>query len=117
MKTLQSLSLQSLFKVGDRFKTSLVPTCKMTYSGYYLKIGFILSCMSLTLAPEKLFTLTLCFRDSRPGCKPETTESCIFLWPWTVFTIVRCYFIIYISVSLMQIDESMDSSLACVFGE
>ena len=31
--------------------------------------------MSLTLAPEILFTLTLCFWDSKPGCRPETIES------------------------------------------
>ena len=47
----------------------------MMYSGLRRKIGFILSCMSLTLAPEKLFTLTLHFWDSRHGCIPETIES------------------------------------------
>ena len=31
--------------------------------------------MSLELAPENLFILTLRFWDNRPGCKPETIES------------------------------------------
>ena len=47
----------------------------MMYSGLCHKIGFILLRMSLTLALEKLFTLTLRFWDSRPGCRPEITES------------------------------------------
>ena len=55
----------SSISFGGRFKISLVPACKMMYSGLCRKIGFILSCMSLTLAPEKLFALTLCFWD--PG--------------------------------------------------
>ena len=85
MMTLQSLFISSIFVLsskilsrisfGGSFKAWLVPTCKIMYSGLRRKIGFILSCMFLTLAPEKLFTLTLCFWDSRPGCKPETTES------------------------------------------
>ena len=59
---------------GGRFRASLVLTYKMMYSGLYRKIGLILLGMSLTLAPFTL-TVTLCFQDSRPGCKPETTES------------------------------------------
>ena len=47
----------------------------MMYSGLCHKIGFILLRMSLTLALEKLFTLTLRFWDSKPGCRPETIES------------------------------------------
>ena len=84
MITLQSLFISSIFlssskisssvSFSGRFKASLVPTCKMIYSGLCRKIGFILSCMSLTLAPEKRFTLTLHFWDSRPGCRPETIE-------------------------------------------
>ena len=54
---------------------SLVPARKMMYSDLHRKIGFILPCMSLTLTPEKFFTVTLRFWDSKPGCNPETTES------------------------------------------
>ena len=43
----------------------------------------MLSCMSLTLPPEKNFTLTLRFWDSRPGCRPETIESpAMQIVPW-----------------------------------
>ena len=45
------------------------------YSGLCRRIGFISSYMSLTLVPEKIFTLTLRFQDSRPGCRPERIES------------------------------------------
>ena len=94
-KTLSSISF------GGRFKASLVPICEMIYSGLRCKIGFIWLCMSLALTPEKFFTLTLRFWDSRPGCRPETTESpamqVVPFWPWRVFTIVRCHIIIYIS--------------------
>ena len=50
-----------------RTKALLVLTCKMIYSGFCRKIGFILSCMSLSLVLKKLFTLTLGFLDSRHG--------------------------------------------------
>ena len=59
-----SSKILSSISFGGRFKASLVPTCKMMYSGLCRKIGFILSCMSLTLAPEKFFALTLCFWDA-----------------------------------------------------
>ena len=85
MMTLQSLFISSIFflssnilssiSFGGKFKASLVPMCQMMYSGLCRRIGFILSCMSLTLAPEKLFTLTLRFRDSKPGSRPERIES------------------------------------------
>ena len=96
------ISLQSLFfsskslssiSFDGNFKAWLVPTCKMMLSGLCHKIGFALPCMSLTLAPEKLLTLTLHFWDRRPGCRHETTQS-----PGMeiVFTIARCH-IIWIS--------------------
>ena len=56
-----SSKILSTISFGGRFKASLVPTCKMIYSGLCRKIGFLLSSMSLTLAPEKLLTLTLRF--------------------------------------------------------
>ena len=78
------LSFRSFFQIskilssisfGGRFRISLVPMCKMIYSGLCRSIGFILSCMSQTLVPEKLFPSTLRFQDSRPGCRPERIES------------------------------------------
>ena len=75
--SLQSLSSRILYSIsfGKRFRASLVPTYKMMYSCLCCKIGFILSCMSLTLVPEKLFILNLCFGNTKFGCKPETIES------------------------------------------
>ena len=59
MMTLQSLFISSIFLLsskvlpsisfGESFKASLVPTCKIMYSGLCRKIGFILSCMSSML--------------------------------------------------------------------
>ena len=80
--------------------------------------------MSLTLPPEKIFTVTLRFWDSRPGCRPETTESPVMqIVPWighgqsSLLTDVTLPFILLIQVSLIQIGDRMDSSLSCVFAE
>ena len=90
------------------------------FLGLCRKIGFILSCMSLTLAPEKLFTLTLLFRDSRPGWKPETIESPamhIVHFGHRQSSLLSDVTLSFISVSIIQIGERMDSSLSCVFAE
>ena len=90
------------------FKASLVPMCKMMYSGLCRRIGFILSCMSLTLAPEKVFTLTLRFWDSRLGCRPERIESPVMQivpvghGPSSLLSDVT---LLFLSVSLMQIRD------------
>ena len=73
ISTLSSKILSSE-SFGGRFRASLVPACKMTYSDLCRKVGFILLWMSLRLAPEKLFTLSFCFWDSGPGCKPEAFQ-------------------------------------------
>ena len=108
----------SSISIGGSFKALLVPTCKIMYSGLCRKIGFILPCMSLTLATEKLFTLTLCFWNSRPGCKPETTESPVMhMVPFGhgQSSLLLNVTLLFISVSLIQIGERMNSSLPCVF--
>ena len=130
MMTLKSLFISSIFflsskilsstSFGGRFKASLVSTYKMMYSGLCRKIGFILSCMSLTLAPEKLFTLTLRFWDSRSGCKHEKIESPgmhIILFGLGQSSRLSYVTLSFISVPLIQIGERMDSSLSCVFAE
>ena len=88
-------------------------------SGLCRKIGFILSCMSLTLAPEKLFTWTLSFWDSRPGCRPETIESPAMQIPFGYgqSSLLSDVTLSFLSASLMQIGDRMDSSLSCVFAE
>ena len=85
MMTLQSFFISSIFVLSSKilssilfgrgFEESLVSTSKIMDSGMCRKTGFILLCISLKLAPEKLFNLTLCFWDSRPGFKPETIET------------------------------------------
>ena len=91
----------------------------MMDSGLCRKIGFILSCMSLTLTPEKLFTLTLGFWDSRPGCRPETIESTAMQIPFGhgQSSLLSDVTLSFLSASLMQIGDRMDSSLSCVFAE
>ena len=128
MMTLQSLFISSIFVLsfkilsnilfGGSFRVPLVSTCKIMYSGLCRKIGFILSCMFLTLAPENLFTLTLCFWDSRSGCKPETIESpAMHVVPFGhgQSSLLLDATLSFISVSLIQIGGRMDSSLSRVF--
>ena len=128
MMTLQSLFISSIFVLsfkilsnisfGGSFKAPLVPTCKIMYSGLCRKIGFIFSCMSLTLAPENLFTLTLCFWDSRSGCKPKTIESpAVHIVPFGhgQSSLLLDTTLSFISVSLIQIGGRMDSFLSRVF--
>ena len=76
--------------------------------------------MSVTLVPEKLFTLTLRFWDSRPGCRPKTIESPAMQivpfghGPSSPLPDVTLSFLF---VSLTQIGDRMNSSLSCVFAE
>ena len=65
MMILQSLFIPLIFmflfdliSCDEMFRASLTYQCKLMYSSLCRKIDFILSCISLTLAPEKLFTLT-----------------------------------------------------------
>ena len=70
--------------------------------------------------PEKLLTLTLRFWSSRPGCRPETIESPVMqIVPFghgqsSLLSDVTSSFI---SVSLIQIGDRVDSSLSSVFAE
>ena len=76
--------------------------------------------MSLTLVPEKLFTLTLSFLDSWPGCIPETIESPamqIVSFGHEQSSLLSDVTLTFISVSLIQIGDRLDSSLSCVFAE
>ena len=82
----------------------------MMYSDLCCKIGFILTCVPLTLAPEKLFTLTLCFWNGRPGCKRETTESLamhIVPFDQRQFSLLSDVTLSFTSVSLTQISQRM----------
>ena len=128
MMTLQSWFISSIFALnskilssisfGGSFKASLVPTRKTMYSGLCRKIGFILLCMSLTSALEKLFNLIMYFWDSRPGCKPETTESqAMHIVPFDhgQSSLLLDATLSFISVSLIQTGERIDSSLSCDF--
>ena len=115
MMTLQSLFIPSIFSfqfqdliqyfIWLQVQGTVSVTCNMMYSGLCRKTHI----MSLTLALEKLFTLTLCFWDSRPGCKPETTESpTIHIVPCGhgQSSIVRCHGIVFFfSVSYIQFGE------------
>ena len=116
-----SSKILSSISFGDRFKASLVSTCKMIYSGLCRKIGFLLSCMSLTLVPEKLLALTLRFWDSRPGCRPGTIKSpAMQIVPFghgQQSLLLSDVTLSSLSVSLIQIGDRMDSSLSCVFAE
>ena len=97
-----------------------MPQCKTMYSGLCREIGLILPRMSLTMAPEKLFTLTLRFRDSRPGYKPLTIESpAMHIVPFGhgQSSLLSDVTLLFISVSLMQISERTNSSLSFVFAE
>ena len=90
------------------------------YSGLCRKIGFILSCMSVTLAPGKVFTLTLRFRNSRHGCRPERIESpAMEIVPvgHRPFSLLLDVTLSFLSISMMQIGDWMDSSLSCVSAE
>ena len=73
--------------------------------GLCRKIGFILTCMSPTSVPEKLFTLTLRFWDSKPGCKPETIESAMHMVPFGhgQSLLLSDVTLSFISVSLIQV--------------
>ena len=118
--TFLSSKILSSISFGERLMASLVPTCKMMYSGLCRKIGFILSCMSLTLAPGNLFTLTLRFWDSRPGCRPKTIESpAMQIVPFGhgQSSLLSDVTLSFLSVSLKQIGDWMDSSFSCVFAE
>ena len=130
MKILRSLFISSIFilsskilsiiSFGGRFRASLVPTCQMMYSVLCRKIGFILLCMSLTLASQKLFTLILCFWDGRPGCKPEAIKSpAMHIVPFGhgQSSLLSDVIISFISVSLIQISEKMDPSWSCAFAK
>ena len=74
--------------------------------------------MFLTLAPERLLSLTLCFWDSRCGCKPETIESLamdIVPFDHGQSSLLIDATLSFILVSLIQIGQRIDSSLSCVF--
>ena len=88
----------------------------MIHSGLCRKIGFKLSWMSLTFAPEKLFTLTLSFWDSRP----ETIKSpAMQIVPFGLgqSSLVSDVTLSFLAVSLIQIGNKMGSSLSCLFAE
>ena len=132
MMTLQSVFISSIFSLsskilssisfGGSFKALSVLTCKTGKLDLCGRIGFILSCMSITMAPEKLFSLTLCFWNSRPGCKPEIIESLvIYIVPFGYRQSLPLLDAIlsFISFSLIRIGEIMDSSFSyvCFFAE
>ena len=128
MMTLHSFFISSIFGLnskilcsisfGGSFKALSVLTCKMRYSDLFRRIGFLLSCMSVTMAPEKLITLTLFFWNCRPGCKPEIIESLVIhIVPFGYGQSLPLLdaTLSFMSFSLIQTGEKMDSSLSYVF--
>ena len=93
-----------------RFNASLALTCKMMNSGLCREIGFILSCMSLTLAPGKLFTLICVFGIFILFF----LLSSLLYFPWSitfchnnVYIYIYIYTYIYIYIYIMIVNSAL----------